>query len=360
MVKKFRLSVVIMRAQLPTLAHLSLIETAAKTADHVLVLLGSSNLAPSFRNPFNATQRREMLQAGLSSYVNMITHFAPLPDFPTEYEWEAEVLNRISICQHALNIVNSEDITILAHDKDDTSYYVHNFPQFKLTLVPSLGNFNATDARVALYSGEGDINLRLRPHTSEGVIKWLVQNYLNKPEAPFGYSWLVKEYQSAMEFKEQYRGLPYGINFITGDALVICGSHILLVQRNGSTGHNQWALPGGFKEPGEDIKKTIIRELLEETVIDVPKRALRQGYKGCDPFSAQGRDPRGDFTTFCGVFVIEPNKDGTLPKVRGSSDAKQATWQHIAEVRNNSGIVFADHSNIIETQLRKYGQSTFI
>jgi bifunctional NMN adenylyltransferase/nudix hydrolase len=347
--QKKRLAVVIMRAQLPTQAHFSLLQEAAKIADHTLILLGSSNLAPSVRNPFSFAQRKEMIQLGMGAYQVMTSHFAPLPDFPTDFEWEAQVLHSIQKTKNALDITDDSEVTIVAHEKDETSYYVHSFPQLALTLTPSFGDFNATEARERLISGSS-----LEEYTHNSVVNWIEREYKSKPREPFGFDWLVQQHLAVSIFQKPYLGLPYGINFITGDALVICGSYILLIERSGSVGKGQLALPGGFKDPGENIRKCIERELFEETVIDVPKRALRLGFAGMDVFSAQGRDPRGDFTTFCGVYVIEPNADGKPPKVKGASDATKAVWLHLADLKDMSRMMFADHAIIIETQMRKY------
>lgn len=344
MTKKYQLAVVIMRAQLPTLAHFAMLKKAQSVAHRTLVLLGSTNLAPSFRNPFGFEARRHMIQAGLSPSDIMHTHFSPLPDAPTDFEWEASVLESIAAAKKALGV---DSVTLVAHEKDESSYYVRNFPQLPLTETEKFGDVNATDARKALFSGDME---KLATLTKPKVVRILEREYVGTP----AFTKIQKEIQAVEDFQKPYKDLPYGINFLTGDALVICGSHILLIERSGNVGTGLWALPGGFKEPGEKVERTIERELFEETVIDVPARALRQGYKGCDKFWASGRDPRGDFTTFCGVYIIEPNKDGTMPKVRGASDAKRAEWKHIAEVRKMSRELFADHAMIIETQMRRY------
>lgn len=344
-----KLAVVIMRAQLPTHAHFGLINEAFKAAPHVLVLLGSTNLAPSFKNPFSFEQRREMIQAGLPAIQNMKTAFFALKDMPTDFDWEEQVLGAIKRSKRSLGITQESDVTLVAHEKDDSSYYVRNFPQLGLTLVPSFGNYNATDARTKMVTGQS-----LEGYTPSPVINWIEKNYKANPKEPFGFDYIVGQYKAAKAFKKDYEDLPHGINFITGDALVVCGSYVLLVQRAGKIGRDQWALPGGFKEPGETIDACITRELNEETKIDVPPRALRQAFKGKDPFNKPDRDPRGDFTTFCGVFIIEPNADGSCPEVIPQSDAKNVQWKHIAEIKDMSRYLFADHGNIIETQMRKY------
>jgi len=62
-----------------------------------------------------------------------------------------------------------------------------------------------------------------------------------------------------------------------GDATIRCvggiafDSHgrLLLIRRANDPGSGQWSLPGGRVEPGESDKEAVVRELLEETGLDV-------------------------------------------------------------------------------------------
>lgn len=347
-----KLAYVILRAQLPTFAHFSLINRAAKEADHVLVLIGSSNRSISNRNPFKWQFRESLLKAGMGGNLSFRVSYAPLKDYVhMEHEWELEVSRRVGKEMKSLNITDNSDVTMVVHEKDNTTYYSTSFPQWALTKVESFGDYNATDAREAFLTGKS-----LETFTPGTVIN-LLEQYKVKERNSF--EWLVKNRQGIIDYKKPYLDLPYGIKFMTGDPMVVCDGHVLVIQRDdkevdSSVGALQWALPGGFVNMNETVLSAIRRELLEETSIDVPKKALRQGYRGMKRFEGATRDERGDYTTHCGIFFIERNTDGTLPGVKPGSDARDAKWKTFNEISEMSKYMYADHSFIIEVMRRLY------
>lgn len=52
-------------------------------------------------------------------------------------------------------------------------------------------------------------------------------------------------------------------------AVITCKGKILLEKRKGEPGRGKWSIPGGLVELGESIEETVIREVKEETGLEV-------------------------------------------------------------------------------------------
>lgn len=81
------------------------------------------------------------------------------------------------------------------------------------------------------------------------------------------------------------------------DGIVRRGDDILLIKRAFEPFKDRWAIPGGFVEFGETVETAVVRELHEETGLDVVPKCLFGVYS--DP----SRDPRGHTITI--VYLCE-------------------------------------------------------
>ncbi|MBU1999273.1 MAG: NUDIX hydrolase [Candidatus Omnitrophica bacterium] len=94
--------------------------------------------------------------------------------------------------------------------------------------------------------------------------------------------------------------LDYVVNklkgpYLTVDAIIEVDDRVVVIQRkNPPFG---WALPGGFVDYGESVEEAVIREMKEETDLDL------EGLKQFHTYSAYGRDPR--FHTVAVVFTAK-------------------------------------------------------
>tara|TARA_B000000565_G_scaffold255758_1_gene237649 strand:- start:122456 stop:123511 length:1056 start_codon:yes stop_codon:yes gene_type:complete len=343
--KKHKLAVVIGRFQLFTQSHMSMIEEALDVADNVIVLVGSINRSQSLSNPFNYEERREMIRKSLRGDSLYRVEIKGVNDYMyVEYDWESEVQRVVHEHAQRLRITSNKDIVLVGHIKDNTSYYLRSFPTWDMHDVSLLNNGeNATEHRNR-YFKEGTVSDSL-PSGTVG--------FLEEYKDGEGFEWMQGHIAGIEEFQAPYKDLPYGMTFQTGDALVINRGHILMVERGQHPGYGQWALPGGFKHPGEWARDCILRELEEETLIKVGPKALKGAYKGKRFFEGPGRDDRGDLSTHVGLFILDEDK---LPKVKGADDAKKARWIPFAQYRRMSKVLFADHYFIIDQMLKSgYG-----
>lgn len=104
----------------------------------------------------------------------------------------------------------------------------------------------------------------------------------------------------------------------TADVVTLTGAgDVLLIERDWPPYQGAWALPGGHVDPGEKSRRAGVRELAEETGVQVSAGDLRQ----IGVFDEPDRDPRGRYVTVAYKVVVP---DGT-PVIAGD-DARTARW----------------------------------
>jgi 8-oxo-dGTP diphosphatase len=113
--------------------------------------------------------------------------------------------------------------------------------------------------------------------------------------------------------------------------------HALLVQRGVDPFAGMWAIPGGFKRPGETLDEAAQRELVEETGVD-GATVLRQFGAYGDP----GRDPRMNVVTVAYVAVI---RDIGTPAA--STDAAAAALVPVDDALSGRIPLAFDHDMIL-------------
>jgi 8-oxo-dGTP diphosphatase len=78
------------------------------------------------------------------------------------------------------------------------------------------------------------------------------------------------------------------------------GNKILLIKRNTIPFKGYWALPGGRMDPGETIEQTIVREVKEETGLDVT--IVRK----VGEYVEKGVKDEVDYEYYPTCFVVKP------------------------------------------------------
>ncbi len=124
----------------------------------------------------------------------------------------------------------------------------------------------------------------------------------------------------------------------TVDAIIQKSSSLLFVKRKNYPFKNQFALPGGFVNEGETIEDAIVREVYEETSLEVHPIDILGVYS--DPT----RDPRGHIMTV--VFIVLVIRG--IPTAR--DDAHEISWIPINKI-DEIEIAF-DHKLLIHDYLK--------
>ena len=135
---------------------------------------------------------------------------------------------------------------------------------------------------------------------------------------------------------------------VTVDVLVFApsehGPALLCIQRARPPFAGCWALPGGFVDAGEDLSQAALRELAEETGVDLTTDDLMQ----LGAFGTPGRDPRGQTITVAFIALMTEE-----PTVEAADDAAKARFWPVEGLLGGHGpIALAfDHLDILSVAL---------
>lgn len=355
MTKPFRVCVFIGRMQIVTPAHLANLKAAFENGDEVAVINGSAFQPRGERNLFKHYEVEEMLRANLTEDQNARLKFIPVIDYLyNDTPWVVDVSMKVAA---AFPDVDDNEIALVGHKKDGTSYYLDRFPQWGSVAVQ--GHFegmSATFFRNQLFLGvapssfsahDNKVSETLTEPTIEFLSRFVKTEDFRKVCAEVDYYRNYRRvHEMASRLIEKELGYYSEIKFNTADALVTCSGHILLIQRKNFPGKDLWAMPGGFLDNAERLRDASIRELREETRLRVPEPVLRGVVKDEDTYDYPYRSQRGRVITLCRHYDLG---NQPFPQVKARDDAKKAVWVKIADLDPEQ--MFEDHYQIIMDML---------
>jgi len=315
--------------------HESVVQKALNLSQKVIILIGSAYQPRTLRNPWDYSEREAMIRLSFSSEENKRILIFPLMDYTyNEALWIRSVQQIVGGVAYN-NIGSNAKIGIIGHQKDESSYYLSQFPQWGRVDVASFQGLNSTHIRQNYFSS-GAI---------EGVNSKIASE-LEKFKLTSAYEEVAHEQRFIAEYKKGWEAAPYAPTFVTVDAVVIQAGHILLIHRKAQPGRGLMALPGGFVDQHEKLKDAVIRELREETRIKVPAPVLAGSITKQQVFDDPYRSARG--RTITHAYLIEL-KGEELPKVKGGDDAAHAFWIPFGEIKPEQ--MFEDHFHIIQAMV---------
>ncbi|WP_028452366.1 bifunctional nicotinamide-nucleotide adenylyltransferase/Nudix hydroxylase [Chitinilyticum aquatile] len=344
---KFDYLVFIGRFQPFHAGHLAVVRQALAQAGKLIIICGSARQARSPRNPFNVSEREQLIRAALTPEEQARVFVVGCSDrMYNDQQWVTEVQSLVDKVV-AVDTASVEQratgfrVGIIGCGQSKPSYYLDLFPQWSRVEVPEVPGIQASSIRWALWDKQGGGFADCVAQLPAPVFAWL--DAFRQTET---YAQLEEEWRYVQAFRQSWAVAPYPPTFVTADAVVIHSGHILLIRRKNLPGKGLWALPGGFVDQNEPIRDAAIRELREETRLKVPAPVLAGSIRASRVFDHPRRSLRGRTITHAYLIELTPTGEG-LPKVRGSDDADRAKWVPLYEFQRMEAELFEDHFYIV-------------
>jgi bifunctional NMN adenylyltransferase/nudix hydrolase len=320
--------------------HHNVIREGLRHAEQVIALCGSAFMPRSLRNPWTFEERKAMILESFGAEDAGRLIVQPLLDSPyNDLLWIQAVqaaVNGVAQARHA-----APKIALLGCGKEGTGYYLKMFPQWAAIDAPGIQGINAAAIRDYYFSARehyANAGEFLEARMPGGVLRFLAESY-----SQTAFDEVFEEHQFIRNYLAAWDKAPYPPVFMTVDAVVIQSGHVLLIKRRDRPGKGLLALPGGFVDQHETLLDACIRELQEETLLQMSEAVLRGGIKRTEIIDAPYRSARG--RTITQATLIELPDSAALPEVQGGDDAAQAFWLPLGDLRSER--MFEDHYFII-------------
>lgn len=319
---------------LPTLAEV----------DQLHIFIGSAYSPRTIKNPFTFEERENVLvQAMIDEGINVAGRVTihRLPDFPYDDEKWAQPIRQLFN-----NLKTSHEVTLYGCAKDPETTQYLNFLNIPTKLFKVIVDTNATDIRNHWFN---DFYNDLQTLDIPPASLHLLERYYDSQ----WYENLRVENQIKYDTKKLIEANPRYSSVMCADNVVRKGDKIYLIKRGGRVGKGLLALPGGHRDPGEVVENAAVRELFEETGIDLRGKE-REYLISKDFFDHPDRSPISRVDTMAYYWYFEPDEEvNTKP----GDDAADGHWFSIdfLNMVSSQRFLHGDHWHIIQHFLNKHG-----
>ncbi len=313
--------------------HLAMLRHALARAPLCVVVIAGARQARSPRNPLTRDQRAAMISAALTPAEAARVRIVAVRDDNDTQRW-AQSIRRL-VEAHA----PAPGSTLVLRDAScaemgELPWAAEHEPATDANGETALRDrlLGAADAQAELHR----LQDLLAPGGESLLRQWLASEAFRE---------VSDEWQALRQMRAQWNGSPYTPIFVTVDAVVRCAGQVLLIQRGRAPGAGLFALPGGFLEADDTVLQSAIRELAEETGLDVPQPQLRAALSQVTLFDAPGRSQRGRVLTHAHYFDLGQRP---LPAIRAGDDAAAAFWVPQDELASLEERFHDDHFLILD------------
>lgn len=343
---RFDCLVFIGRFQPPHLGHVAVIREALKQARQVIVLVGSAWQARSLRNPWQFTERQNMLISSFDDEENTRLEITPLLDaLYNDDVWVRDVQRRVRDLTVPEN-GKLPRIGLIGASRGQSSYYLSLFPQWESVSVPVVEGISASQIRERLFRSQESSSDYLSTGAFHDLPPGVIESVSHFCHED-AYQRLIEEQQLLDQYRQAWAHAPYPPIFVTVNAVVVQSGHILLVRRTAAPGKGLYALPGGFINSHERLLDACLRELRERIRLKVPEPVLKGSLRGQRLFDEPHRSWRGRTLAEAFYFALRP--DQQLPRLKPVKGGDHARWVALADLEPDT--LFEDHFFIIQNFL---------
>lgn len=350
------------------MGHAEVLVRALEKYKAVVVLIGSAGQARTTKNPFTFEEREQMIRSFAEEIHTRMSGDAvgprlvitPIYDYPyNDQAWIRGVQDAVDqVKSDLVDVIGmNPEVYITGADRDRTTWYLNAFGD---SFIPDpvsktdVGlDLSATQVRDVLF------NSTARAYNLVGRVPTTTLDFLVEFTKTETYADLVKEYKYLQDYKAIYEGLRYPVSIQTVDTCVIQSGHVLVVVRDNFPGRGLWCLPGGHLDvdKNERLVDAAVRELIEETKIELSKAQLYGSIKSKECFDHPDRSLKARVITMCYLLKLDDTKP--LPKVKPQKgEARKVMWVPIAEALRSRDKWFDDHHAILETMYNRIGTIT--
>ncbi len=327
-------------------AHLALLRRALDVAPRVVVVIGSAHQARTPKNPFTSNERAEMIRLALPEAERTRVTFLPVRDYYDQRRWVRVVGDAIAALGKRVDA--NARVALVGHFKDATSAYLGGFAGWALVSVDRLPVADGTQLRDALFAGDPsllDATLAALVDQAPPTTIAFMRAWAALPFMPA----IADEWRMLREYHEAWKTAPYPPVFVTVDAVVRCADRVLLIQRGRAPGVGLFAVPGGFIEQRETAYQSALRELAEETHLELLADTMQRSLRASAVFDHPDRSLRGRTITHAHYFDLG---DRALPEVRADDDAQSVAWVPITDIVAIEDRFHDDHFHMLDHFLR--------
>nr|MBF0686063.1 NUDIX domain-containing protein [Pseudomonas sp.] len=319
--------------------HLAQVRHALTLAPRCLVVIAGARQARSPRNPLSRQQRADLIDAALSPDEKARVHIVATRDDNDAERWSLSVRAKLFA---AFPDTASSGTTIVVCEPGCRFHAL----TWAMEDSTSPAAPTQTPLREQLYeAGTGAHALLQASSLLAPGTEGLIDEWLSSDE----FSRTAEEWQALKSMRAEWDGSPYTPIFVTVDAVVRCAGHVLLIRRGHQPGKGLYALPGGFLEAEEPVLASAIRELAEETGLNVTRAALHKALRQVKVFDDPWRSQLGRVLTHAHFFDLPLQ---TVPTILAGDDAAEAFWTAEGDLAGLEEYFHDDHFLILDHFLR--------